>query len=279
MSFIGDLFGSGKAKAAREAADEKAAAIRQGAKLQGIAADEAKAIEEDRGTAAISRLDPYANAGAQTIGDLTSLVNDPNAQLKYIQENPFFKSLADDAQQRLFANQAATGKLGSGDTAKALQNSILLLGDDLLQKTITNRMNLSGMGQAAAADQANLATGQARTLEDLTLQKANADAAGLIGSADALGGGRVASADARGAGAMNVAKLASSVFLAASDMRMKTDIERIGENQGIPIYSFRFKGKPELHVGVMAQDIEKIKPDAVTEINGVKHVDYAKLWH
>ena len=66
--------------------------------------------------------------------------------------------------------------------------------------------------------------------------------------------------------------------LMASDRRLKQDIERIGAlRDGTPIYRFRYKGQPELHIGVMAQDVESKQPDAVVEIGGFKHVDYDKV--
>lgn len=40
------------------------------------------------------------------------------------------------------------------------------------------------------------------------------------------------------------------------------------ENLGLP------KGK---QIGVIAQEVEKINPEAVKTINGIKHVDYSKL--
>ena len=67
-------------------------------------------------------------------------------------------------------------------------------------------------------------------------------------------------------------------YLLASDRRVKTDIVRIGKmDNGLPLYSFKYKGKPGYNIGVMAQDVEKVKPDAVIEINGVKHVNYGAL--
>jgi hypothetical protein len=64
--------------------------------------------------------------------------------------------------------------------------------------------------------------------------------------------------------------------LMKSDIRAKWDITRIGTaHNGLPLYTFRYKDGGGLHVGLMAQDVEKVKPEAVTEIGGVKHVDYA----
>lgn len=61
-----------------------------------------------------------------------------------------------------------------------------------------------------------------------------------------------------------------------SDRNAKTDIKKIGELcDGLPVYRFRYKSDPtRVHIGLMAQDVEKIYPHAVGQIYGVKHVDY-----
>jgi hypothetical protein len=63
-----------------------------------------------------------------------------------------------------------------------------------------------------------------------------------------------------------------------SDRRLKHDIKRIGKtDDGLPIYSFKYKGddSEQTHVGFMADEVEKVNPDAVnTEPSGYKSVDY-----
>jgi hypothetical protein len=52
--------------------------------------------------------------------------------------------------------------------------------------------------------------------------------------------------------------------------------EKIGElANGTPIYRYRYKSDPNkrVQIGVMAQDVEKDDPDAVTEYGGMKYVD------
>ena len=64
-----------------------------------------------------------------------------------------------------------------------------------------------------------------------------------------------------------------------SDERAKDNIEPIGETfDGQNIYSYTYKADPDqkTHVGLMAQEVEKVHPEAVTEIGGVKFVNYDK---
>lgn len=63
-----------------------------------------------------------------------------------------------------------------------------------------------------------------------------------------------------------------------SDRRLKKDIKRVGEtDEGLPIFTYRYKGDDDLRMGVMAQDVEKKRPDAVHEYLGMKMVDYSKV--
>lgn len=66
-------------------------------------------------------------------------------------------------------------------------------------------------------------------------------------------------------------------LLMKSDRRLKVDIRAIGKSfDGQTIYAYRFLGEPQTQIGLMAQEVELVRPDAVVEIEGVKHVDYAK---
>lgn len=62
-----------------------------------------------------------------------------------------------------------------------------------------------------------------------------------------------------------------------SDARIKDNIHKVGNlHDGQNIYSFRYKGRPETHVGLLAQEVERRDPGAVAEIGGIKHVDYKR---
>src|SRR5260370_13345640 len=64
-----------------------------------------------------------------------------------------------------------------------------------------------------------------------------------------------------------------------SDERDKEVIEKIGQlDDGQKIYRYRFKGDPgrTVHVGLMAQQVEKKHPGAVGQFGGPKAGDYGK---
>jgi len=64
-----------------------------------------------------------------------------------------------------------------------------------------------------------------------------------------------------------------------SDRRLKEDVERVGQtDDGTPIYTYRYKAGGPTQMGVMAQDVEKTNPDAVTmHPSGYRMVDYGKV--
>lgn len=72
--------------------------------------------------------------------------------------------------------------------------------------------------------------------------------------------------------------IVSSLF-GLSDIRAKENIEFFGKHNGYTLYDFNYIGNPQRYRGVMAQDVQKINPDAVATNpeNGLMMVDYAKL--
>ena len=95
------------------------------------------------------------------------------------------------------------------------------------------------------------------------LQASNAQNAGLFG----LGGSLM--------GAIGSAGGLASFF---SDRALKTDIEPTGETlAGAPLYRFRFVGDDAEYVGVMADEVRELHPDAVQKIGFYDAVDYGLL--
>lgn len=63
-----------------------------------------------------------------------------------------------------------------------------------------------------------------------------------------------------------------------SDRRLKTDIRRVGQtDDGVPIYTYRYNGGDTVHMGVMADELAEVKPQAVSERGGFRVVDYAGI--
>ncbi len=64
-----------------------------------------------------------------------------------------------------------------------------------------------------------------------------------------------------------------------SDVRLKHDIMKLARlENGLDLYRYRYRWSDQVYVGVMAQDVEKIVPEAVVHTSdGYLRVDYGRL--
>ncbi len=77
----------------------------------------------------------------------------------------------------------------------------------------------------------------------------------------------------------NASPAATTTPVAISDIRLKRDIVRVGSRaDGLALYRYRYLWSDQLFVGVMAQEVALVRPDAVvTGADGFMRVDYALL--
>jgi len=63
-----------------------------------------------------------------------------------------------------------------------------------------------------------------------------------------------------------------------SDRRLKTDIKRVGTlDNGLGVYSYRLKGENHYQIGVMAQEVAEVHPEAIVhDPSGFMKVDYQR---
>jgi len=185
----------GSAIIASKASSSANKAALKGADIQAQAAMHAAELQRETQKQVRKDTWPFRRVGGREasrladvdIPGLRSLITSPMTQRKYVTQNPFFKSMADEAQSRLFQSEAARGKVGSGGTAKALQNSLLLLGSDLVNQNINQRLGLIGASQNLTSTGLNAAvqTGMgaiqgAGNIGDLMTQRGNVLAAGQV---------------------------------------------------------------------------------------------------
>lgn len=134
------------------------------------------------------------------------------------------------------------------------------------QQFVNTGLGAIGAGTPQLFDTSvGLNLGAAQRANQLAAAQANAQAqassgAGLMGALGTIGGAAI--------------KVAGPALM-ASDKRLKTDIKKVGKtNKGLPIYTYKYKGDDTTQMGVMAQDVEKKTPKAVSEVGGFKAVDY-----
>jgi hypothetical protein len=169
---------------------------------------------------------------------------------------------------------AYAGMPAQGNAATSLALTATGQGTAAGQGIVSNIGGLSTSSNQAAQTSMG-GWGQVGTLG---VQKYNADVGAYAAQqqADAAGSGGFGSA-LGGLGAAAITKY--------SDIRVKQDIVQVGRlDNGFPLYAFQYK--PEFRdecghgfqIGVMAQDIEQVIPDAVSvHADGYKMVDYGKV--
>lgn len=64
-----------------------------------------------------------------------------------------------------------------------------------------------------------------------------------------------------------------------SDIRLKDNVRRIGyADNGLPIYSYKYKGENTHELGFMAHEVQTIMPEAVKSIDGYLAVNYGMIY-
>jgi len=169
------------------------------------------------------------------------------------------------ARKRAEAAQAAQQSYNAAQGFYT-QPGLALLSQQPLSYQSGQQMLGMGMGQIGRGTpglinpDTGLNLGAAERQNQLQAQMANAQAkasqnAGIMGAVGSIG--------------------AAALPLMFSDRRLKTDIEEVGKtNDGLPIYTYKYKGNKTTQMGVMTQDVEKKTPNAVKEIGGFKAVNY-----
>lgn len=135
------------------------------------AAEKAAKLQSNSINNALATQQPYQQLGTDAVNKINQIQADPAG---YIKNNEFYNTLASDAERRLLANEAAKGKVGSGGTAKALQDQLLMLGNGLVNQEIGRLQTQANTGQGSAAVASNLQT-----------QQGDVNAAGVMGANNA----------------------------------------------------------------------------------------------
>lgn len=237
-----------------------------------------KGIEEQRKQfdVMLKLMEPYVMAGAgglKGIQDIAGLsgTEAQKAAIAGIEGSPQFQALTQQGEDAMLQQASATGGLRGGNIQGALAQFRPQMLSQLIEQQYGRLGGIAGMGQAAASGQAAQGMQSASTIGNLMQQIGAAQAGGIMAGGSAR---RMAFGDAiQLAGAAGALKTA---FF--SDSRLKKDIKRIGIHaKGIGIYSWEYLWGTKA-IGVMADEVEKIIPEAVTtHKSGFKIVNYAML--
>jgi hypothetical protein len=282
-------------------------AAKQGAKEQTKSAQEG--IEEQRrqfeatkevfkpyvvaGTEAIGGLQPYAQAGVGSLQQQQALLGllGPEAQqqaIAQLEQGAGFQAQVRQGEEALLQRASATGGLRGGN----IQAALAQFRPQMLQQAIEDQYGrlggLTALGQTTTQNIAQLGQASAAGQSAAGLQT-GADIAGLLGI---QGAARAGSRLGQGAAASNVLNLPGQ-FLGMqygagvanpglqgifSDQRLKKNVARLGtRSDGLGVYEFEYIWGGGRHIGLMAQEVVNIYPDAIGESGGYMTVDYGKV--
>lgn len=166
-----------------------------------------------------------------------------------------YNFIQDEAMQGLTNAFAGRGMLRSGAAGKAFQDRAANIGKTYFDNYLGHLEKQSGLGLGAG---------------------------GLIGNAGQWSKG---TGGTQGTGGIfgAIAQVAPYIAMAASEPRLKENIKYVGTRaDGLDVYDFDYRrgfGLPEGRFrGVMADQVEKLRPDALgPKINGYRTVDYGRL--
>lgn len=186
-------------------------------------------------------------------------------------------------QARLLQGGGQEAALGQAAQQQGLAGSTALFGagtqqQQLQQQQLSTAYQQFMNQQNWPVEQLNLriaalANSPYNTQSQTNLSPANATAMN-VGAFGALAGGLGSLFN--GGGGSGGSAPGSSFNIFGSDIRIKKNIRRIGKTPlGIPVYLFNYLWDNILRIGVMAQEVEKIIPEAVlTNAEGIKFVNY-----
>ena len=166
---------------------------------------------------------------------------------------------------------ARQGALGAQFGQLGQQVQGMTMNDIMAQLSVGNQQQQLGQQQLDA----NSANAAAQTM--WPYQNAQWLASIAAGIGPLTGGTTTGSGSSKqGKGIGNVIGAGLSVASALSDRRAKEDAKVIGQTfDGQKVYSFRYKGSPKTQIGLMADEVERKHPEAVsTGPYGLKMVDY-----
>lgn len=156
---------------------------------------------------------------------------------------------AEYGSRGITGNAAAKGLLRSGSTGKALVNYEQMLENQASDQYMNRLLGVGNLGLGAG---------------------------GLVAQA----GQRSQSSQREGGKSGFGNFLGNAAVLAAgSDERLKTDITPVGKNRdGLTVYQYMYKDGSGPFIGVMAQEVAEVKPEALGPVvNGYMTVDYSKV--
>jgi hypothetical protein len=273
-------------------------------RAQQQAADQSIAEQRRQFDAVQQLMAPYVQSGTTALSRYNALtgLSGEEAQQSMIQQissGAEYGALVRAGEEGILQSASATGGLRGGNTQSALARFRPEILSSLIRDEYSRLGGMVSMGQNAAAGVGNAGMqlgqnisnqygqiGQAQAGAALARGQATANMwgniAGSVGLAAGLGGfgNRPTPTPAGFDQMLTNVQTPLPTGIGPSDIRLKADIEPMGERNGLAWYSYRYVwDEPGTkREGVMAQEVIETHPYAViTHPLGFLMVDYSKL--
>lgn len=273
MGFVSDIFGGDEPdNSAQINANNTSLALQKRMYEEGI---ERNQPFYDAGVTGLNTLMDKLGLSSNTSSDGYGSLLD-SFSLDQFTESPSYQYNLGESEKALERALASKGKFSSmnPEASKALMSNASNLASNEYQNAysnyntdqtnIYNRLaGLMGYGQSAATSSNALGSDYAD------------DASTLYQN---IGNLNTAQNEAESAWGRNMWSDIGSVGLAMfSDSRLKENIKKVGEKNGFNLYEFNYIWSPKKWVGVIAQEVQKLRPDAVEKVGNYLAVYYDKL--
>jgi hypothetical protein len=261
-----------------------------------------RGIEEQRRQfdAVRELLKPYVDVGLPALEQQQALIGlgGPEAQrqaISALESSELFQARARQGEEAILQNASATGGLRGGNIQAALGQFRPAMLQAEIDRQYGRLAGLTTLGQQSAAGVGTAGIQTGARISGLEGDIGSAQAGGELASGRALSG--VFNLPAQflglqygmkggtpgfsnlfggggGGGAMDI-PMEGSAF---SDRRLKTNIHRISTRpDGLGVYEFEYIWGGGKHIGLMAQEVLGIYPDAVGSVGGYYTVDYSRV--
>ena len=262
----------------------------KGASQTQVGAAEAGIQEQRSQFEAISQMmAPFIEAGAKATAQQQALSGaaGPQAQqeaIQAIERSPMFQSQAEQGEQALLQRAAATGGLRGGNIQEALGQFRPQMLSQAIQQQYSQLGGLSGAGLGAAGQVGAFGQGTSAGIANLLQQKGAIQAGAILAPIQMMQQQQAQQQAQQQQDTSNILGLLSAASGFFSDIRLKENIKKVGDFDGLNVYSWDWNDEAkELGIegptiGFMAQEVQETYPDHVIETDsGYLAIDYQAI--
>lgn len=261
-----------QAEAAGEAAGAQTAAAMAGVAEQRRQFDKVQKL-----------LAPYVQAGTPALRGQQELIGlrGPEAQQRAIsalEQGAGYQAQVQAGEQALLQRASATGGLRGGNVQAALAQFRPLMLQREIESQYGKLGGLTSLGQQSAAGVGTAGMQTGARVASLLGEAGAAEAGGALARGQAFA--NVLNLPAQFLGLQYGARVGTPGFsgIFSSDRRLKRSVVQIGTRpDGLAVYEFEYIWGGGKKIGLMAQEVQAVYPDAVGEAGGYLTVDYGKV--